>query len=236
MNAKLGTIPEFLAAALDLHPDVVMIAHDGCVRLLDLRRCRFFALDAIGSQLLQHSLRGPTEQAVRAIASRFGVSQAQVAADWQKLADQLVVQRLVTRRRAAPAVTLPSVWWLWCLLTMAWLSVRCLNWQLAIEWWRVPSDHRGQYAWRRSELAAYLADFDQRLRQVAARHILNPECKELALVSWRQLRSDLRLPVELKLGVNPYPFQAHAWVECAGLVISDDAESCAQYRIAKTYS
>lgn len=46
------------------------------------------------------------------------------------------------------------------------------------------------------------------------------DCLPRSLALFRFLR-DMRLPVEHCIGVERYPFQAHAWVECRGEVLLD---------------
>ena len=65
------------------------------------------------------------------------------------------------------------------------------------------------------------------VRRSAANSLLFPIfCKERALVSYHLLRVFYGLPATLILGVNQYPFQIHAWVECDGEIVSDDLAHC----------
>lgn len=48
-------------------------------------------------------------------------------------------------------------------------------------------------------------------------------CLERALVLCACLRWH-GFPALVKLGVQPFPFQAHAWVECAGQAVHEDPE------------
>jgi hypothetical protein len=54
------------------------------------------------------------------------------------------------------------------------------------------------------------------------------ECLEQSLTLYLLLRRR-GVPVELRLGVQPYPFAAHAWVEHDGVPLNDRAEMLASY-------
>jgi len=54
------------------------------------------------------------------------------------------------------------------------------------------------------------------------------ECLEQSLVAYVLLRRR-GVPVQLKLGVQPYPFHAHAWIELNGRPISEPDDYIAQF-------
>jgi hypothetical protein len=64
------------------------------------------------------------------------------------------------------------------------------------------------------------------VQEAAAAHLLNTECKERSLVAWRILREHFGLPAELVVGAIPFPFQAHAWVECGSWTVTDERANC----------
>ncbi len=48
-------------------------------------------------------------------------------------------------------------------------------------------------------------------------------------MAWRVLRRRFGLPAVLVLGATPFPFRAHAWVECGPHVVTDDRTHCETY-------
>lgn len=56
-------------------------------------------------------------------------------------------------------------------------------------------------------------------------------CLHRALATWRLLRR-IGIPCDLRLGAcaGGDPFEAHAWVECAGVALEADPASLARYR------
>lgn len=53
-------------------------------------------------------------------------------------------------------------------------------------------------------------------------------CLEQSLALFVLLRRR-GVPAELRLGVQPYPFQAHAWVELNGAPVNEHAETVARF-------
>jgi len=54
------------------------------------------------------------------------------------------------------------------------------------------------------------------------------ECLEQSLVAYVLLRRR-GVPVQLRLGVQPYPFRAHAWIELNGRPISEADDYISQF-------
>lgn len=54
------------------------------------------------------------------------------------------------------------------------------------------------------------------------------ECLEQSLVAYVLLRRR-RVPVQLRLGVQPYPFHAHAWIELNNRAIGEADDYVAQF-------
>jgi len=110
-------------------------------------------------------------------------------------------------------------------MTVCWLSLRLLGFSRTVALLRRchgdrPAPTEGRAA------AEVLATVDSAARDAAAGHILNPECKERALVAWHILRGRYGLPARLIIGIKTYPFQAHAWVESGGRCLTDDERLC----------
>jgi hypothetical protein len=211
--------------------DVVLVQQDEMGRLIDLERGRFYALDVLGTQMLNLTLRFGPAEAVRQIASEYEVPEERVRADCETFFTTLSRKRLVVPRSASGQRS-PGPVTIWLLLALAWLCLRLLGWMGTVRLWR-----RGRVALAASgaEQEATVRRIDQAIRAVAARHPLNTQCKERALVSWHLLRNRLGLPAELVVGVMPYPFQAHAWVECGAVLVSDEPSRCETYTPAARF-
>jgi hypothetical protein len=81
------------------------------------------------------------------------------------------------------------------------------------------------------EAALERAQAVARLVGIAAAHSpLRVACMHRSLVLWRLLRRQ-GIPCELRLGARAgtSPFQAHAWVQCAGVALNEDSAGLAQY-------
>jgi hypothetical protein len=111
------------------------------------------------------------------------------------------------------------------LLVLAWASLRLRGYAGSVALWqggRRPLE--GAIPPRREEA---IRAVDRAVRDAAARIFLPPiDCKERALVAYHLLREAYGLPATLVIGVDFRPFRAHAWVECDGLVVTDDREKC----------
>jgi hypothetical protein len=71
-----------------------------------------------------------------------------------------------------------------------------------------------------------------RLVGIAAAHVpVDVACLHRSLVLWRLLRRR-GIPCELRLGAGADggPFEAHAWVECAGVALNEGASHLSRYR------
>ena len=129
----------------------------------------------------------------------------------------------------------PSRFQVGLLLTLAWFSLRLLGWHRSLIVW-------GQkHAIEKTEVNAgvteILAAVDHLVRAVAARKLLFPvACKERALVGYYLLRVIYGLPATLIVGFDCYPFRGHAWVECAGRVLTDDFDHCEQFTPVARYN
>jgi hypothetical protein len=56
------------------------------------------------------------------------------------------------------------------------------------------------------------------------------KCLEQAIAVFVLLRRR-RVPVQIRLGVQPYPFYAHAWVELNGAPLTESPEIVAQFAL-----
>lgn len=110
-------------------------------------------------------------------------------------------------------------------LTGTWIGLRLAGfrrWKAALEWLgpRTPLEPFGTGV---IESARAIA----RLESSAARNlILRTNCLERSLVLWWLLRRR-GIASELRVGArkNTHKFEAHAWVECGGIVVEEAAEN-----------
>ena len=110
-------------------------------------------------------------------------------------------------------------------LAATWLGLRVAGfrrWKRALLWLtpRTPSGNARESA--SAEAARSIA----RMQQTAARHLVfRPNCLEQSLVLWWLLQRR-GIPAELRIGARKAEgrFEAHAWVESDGVVLSDAGE------------
>jgi hypothetical protein len=69
-----------------------------------------------------------------------------------------------------------------------------------------------------------------RIAIAAALYPGRARCLEQSLVLLAELRHR-GVPAELRLGVKPYRFQSHAWIEVGGLVVNDSTERIKAYAV-----
>ena len=222
-----------------LQQDVILVLQDGVARLLDLNRGRFYGLDSVGTKTLTLLLDRDMEAAVRYIAQEYSVTEEQVRADVTGLLEKLQRKRLLhTQLPQSPKTPLlPSGLKTSVLLTLAWISIRILGWTRTIRLWRRwqrPIDKKSLSG----DWETTVQSVDTVVRETAAKHPFLPTiaCKERALVGWHILKSTFGLPADLVIGINLYPFQAHAWVECGSWTVTDDRSHCEIFTPAARYS
>jgi hypothetical protein len=208
-----------------LRRDVVVDEFDEKVLLTDPERMQFFALDLDSAWMLARVLEHGLEEAARHIAAESGEPEDRVRDDLRELLRDLRRHRMIVpiESRPRPAQP-PGRFRVMLLLTAAWACLRLLGWSRTIRFWRrlagrVEAGERDR---------AIVLQVDRAVRDAAAGHLLNPECKEKALVAQYLLRS-LGLPAELVVGVIPRPFEYHAWVICDGQMITDDPLHCQRF-------
>jgi hypothetical protein len=217
------------AAAVALARGVNLVRfHERCW-LVDMRRGRFFCADEVGTDLITRLLRESADEAVSGVARDYSAPREAVDADARRLIDELQRRGLLARygpRSQHPAP--PGRLALAVLLSLAWLCFRLLGWSATIALWGRLA-RCGFRPRRHRDRAAVLAGVDRVLRTAASRHPLNTECKERALVGWWLLAHRYGIGSDLVVGTQPYPFLAHAWIECGGSTLSDDRAHCASF-------
>ncbi|MBD2521407.1 lasso peptide biosynthesis B2 protein [Nostoc sp. FACHB-133] len=121
------------------------------------------------------------------------------------------------------------------LLSLSWLSFRLLGWSRTISLWQ--HWHRAISPTDTTVTTDVIQTVDQIVRETAASKLFLPMvCKERSLVGYHLLRTFYGLPATLVIGIDRYPFQIHAWVECNGLVVTDELAHCQPFTPVVRYS
>ena len=121
------------------------------------------------------------------------------------------------------------------LLSLSWISFRLLGWSRTIALWQ--NWHQQIEERDISDQQEVIEEVDRTIREAAAWKLFFPiVCKERALVGYHILRTFYSLPATLIVGVDHYPFQIHAWVECDDKIVTDDPEHCEPFIPVISYS
>ncbi|MBG1243345.1 lasso peptide biosynthesis B2 protein [Nostoc sp. NZL] len=114
------------------------------------------------------------------------------------------------------------------LLSLSWLSFRLLGWSRTVSLWQ---HWHGVISLNDTTVTTdIIQTVDRMVREAAASKLFLPMvCKERALVGYHLLRTFYDLPATLVIGIDHYPFQVHAWVECHGLVVTDELAHCQSF-------
>ena len=129
----------------------------------------------------------------------------------------------------------PSRYTVELLLTLSWISFRLLGWSRTISLWQ-HWHHQGKES-DTSVRGEVIKEVDRVVREAAAWKLFLPMvCKERALVGYHILRVFYGLPATLVVGIDRYPFQIHAWVECDDKIVTDDPEHCEPFIPVVRYS
>lgn len=138
------------------------------------------------------------------------------------------------KQDAVCLVTVPSRSLVRLILILSWLSLRTLGWTATIILGKRLSRQPGMDTAPNQPL---LEAIDRCIREVACSTFVLPmTCKERAIAGYYILQSLYGLPATLVIGTRRYPFEAHAWVQCTGHVLTDDREHCALFTPVATYA
>jgi hypothetical protein len=232
-----GGAPEYTLA-----PNVTLVLlEDGTARLLNLGG-GYFALAAVGAQMLRGALEKGSHATVAQMAHRYGVSPEQVRRDLEALLRELNGQGLLQpggwrSRDCAPglaSVLIPLLYLIRALpflrlravltLTLAKLAVACFGMARTIGAVRLSIGRPNDSPIDERTIRAV----DQAVRAAAAGHLIQMACKERglacwALTCWAGVRSALVIGLEL------FPLSGHCWCEAGPWVLSDYDDNCAMY-------
>jgi hypothetical protein len=238
-----------------LAPDVILLPlHDGTARLLDLGGS-FYAVPAVGAGMLRDTLDLGTAAAVRRAAEQYDVDVRQVQADLDTFLrrlekEGLIRPRLARRglRRSTTALALlilaPALFFAHrarpgpraraaALLTLARLSFRLFGWSRTVAAWQW-CHPRGVESPPANEWEATVRAIDEAVRQAAAGHALEVECKERSLCCWALARR-AGVPAALVVGVALFPLAGHCWCESGPWMLGDDRDRCEAYTPVARY-
>jgi hypothetical protein len=243
------------AAEYAFAPDVVCLPmQDGSVRLLDLGG-HFYAISAIGAAMLKEMFERGTAGASQHLAGQYSVDIRQVQKDLAAFLRNLERHRLLYRRHARwrirrPATALscllvPLLYGVrrgvrslhgqaWMLLALAHLSCWLFGLTRTIAVWK--RCYGPAYGYMSAEAAAEpVRAIDAAVRQVAAAHVFQVECKERALCCWALARA-AGVPAALVIGVSLFPVQGHCWCEYGTWTFSDERDWCEMFMPVARYT
>lgn len=213
---------------LYVSPNVLYEEIQGCLVILDLSTEAYYILDAVGTSMWKSLLATNDEtQALRTLQSEYLVERVRLKADLETFRELCIEQGFLQKeeaeRKAGISVyagrqdfLVPRAWWCLC------CTVRSLSANgLARTYQKccglaVPKENP--------------VDADDLLERAVAAFAMAEnlfliksapkDCLPRSLALFRFLRS-AGLPVEHCIGVQRFPFQAHAWVEYGGRVVQD---------------
>ncbi|HEU4752406.1 MAG TPA: lasso peptide biosynthesis B2 protein [Armatimonadota bacterium] len=250
-----ATMELFSSAPLEyeLGPDVLYVpVQDGSARLLNMAG-DFCSIPPVGAELLSAALGRGREEAVREISGSYGADPDAVRSDLDAFLAELSGMRLIAPRKAKRADRTARVGtplWLrgglrlarrlpapgaraWSLLALARLSYLLLGWTRTVAAWRALHPVSGRPA-DDGEAEAVIHAIDGAIRQSAAGHPLQVECKERALCCWALAR-EAGLDACMVVGVQLFPLEAHCWCEYAGRTFSDKQDKCEVFQPVVRY-
>ncbi len=143
------------------------------------------------------------------------------------------LQKLLSK--ANRSLIIPSLDSVDLLLSFSWLSFRLIGWNHTLSWWQ--RSHHSVNKLEKPHTKEIIKTVDRIIGEAAAKKLLFPiACKERALVGYHLLRNFYGLPASLVVGIDRHPFQLHAWVECEGVVVTDDPAHCQPFTPVVRYS
>lgn len=212
---------------------------DGCI--VDLNGS-FYAVSSVGAAMLRDTVESGRAAAITRNAARYAVEETRIATDLDDLLGDMIRRGLLQRGRGrqspgirrALANVIAGMMRLalrfaraeraraWIALTLARLSFLLLGWNATVGAWRA---RRGG---ERSASPDARRAIDAAVRGVAARHMMNVDCKERALACFALARA-AGLPATLVVGVDFYPLAGHSWCESGADVLGDEAAHCRRF-------
>jgi hypothetical protein len=228
-----------------LAPEVVLTRSASGAYLIDLDR-GFFALDALGYEVLRAAMTGGGAAAIQHLSRSCGFPHDRSAVEAEALRQELCCVGAIARPRTArwslrgagarivfvAAQLSPKLWSfspplaVHVILTLAWLAIRLEGFRSSLLRWRAAgSVHSTRFSRRDSRRISGL------IRRASASYLIPAcACKERAVATDFLSRSVAGLETTVVIGIRPTPFSAHAWAERFGRVLSDDPSAIRRFR------
>jgi hypothetical protein len=248
LSRAAGRVPRHLSGLVEdrFHhvPNVVSARAADATVLMDQKRGTYYTLNEVGGRVWELVDAGGTvSEMVERLLEEYDVSRGQLEADVAATLRQLLDDRLLARvaldsapvevaPRSSSKATMnlgqlkvPSV--LWCGLLIAWFKglVRTRGFLGTLEWIRQRIEKLPATA--ETEIETVKA-VEHAVAMAGALYPGRARCLEQSLTLYYLLRQHGVAAVYCQ-GVQPYPFQAHAWIEYRGEVINDVPEHAEQF-------
>lgn len=227
-------------------PHVVSARAGDATVLMDQKRGRYFTLNEVGGRVWELVGDGVTlSQVVERLLQEYDVSRPQLEYDASSTLQQLIGDRLIAagppsplahalERAAAPMtqalpntgeVKVPSVFKCGLMLFAMKVLLKTRGFGWTISWVKrrvgVPSV-------RDDVNVETVKVIEYRVAMAGALYPGRALCLEQSLALYCLLRW-IGLGADIRFGVQPYPFSAHAWVEYDGAPINDFAEHVSHF-------
>ena len=207
-------------------PHVRSVVHGDRTVLLDLRRGRYYSLDGVGTRVWELLQAGADVPAIVAqIGEEFEAPAEVIVKDVEALLQRLahVLKVIVPVEPALPPT--PSGWQ--CAATMLWVTfaLRTLGLRRTLALAQRAGRPMGRYA---DPTSAWLATVVRKVNTAGAFFPGRALCLEQSLTLYVCLRR-AGIGAELRIGVQPYPFAAHAWVEYRGEPVGSTHDQIGQF-------
>lgn len=239
-----------------LNQDVLLYNQGDFVQLLDFNQGQFYALDRIATVMLSSVLNQGLEATITNLSQTYDTTEEEIRSNLTELLDNLIQKKLLIQNNIKlsnsqcilhffnnlilkilhkiialirPLINPqsdPNFLTIHLLLILSWLSFRFWGWSKTIKLWRT---------WHQNNVKNTLdieviKTLDYKLQEASARNpVLSIMCKERALVGYHLLHTFYQLPATLIIGINNDPFEVHTWVECQGMILTDDPTHCQQF-------
>lgn len=216
-----------MSAQFAYAPHVRSVTHGDRTVLLDLGRGKYYSLDEVGTRvwaLLGNDTNVPNIAAY--LSEEFDAPVEQIAADVDRLLQQLADEWRVIVLVAQPLPPIePSGVVCGLTLVMVTLGLRIIGLRRSLA--------TAERLSRRVPPAAepspdFLANVVRKVATAAAFFPGRALCLEQALTLYLCLRRR-GVAARLRIGAQPYPFAAHAWVEYHGALVGSSHDQVSQF-------
>jgi len=208
-------------------PHVRSAVHGDRTVLLDLRRERYYSLDDVGTRIWAMVGEGAdVPEMVSRLHDEFDAPVERIEGDVNTFLGRLTNEMKVVVRMTPPAAPVePSgSTCAFTLLTTA-LSLRLMGLRRTL----ILAERLGRRVRPATEPSAeFLGNVVRKVATAAAFFPGRALCLEQSLTLYTCLRRS-GVPAELRIGAQPYPFTAHAWVEYRGELVGSTHDQVSQF-------